>query len=573
MPPAVQNYDDEEITSFLNEEIQKCPFSFDSHNGNTDFLPERLIDVGTNSLRLVEREAIISDPAERPQYCALSYCWGPGEDARSQTRTTRNNLQSHLEGLDFDALSPVLKDAVKTTRRLSIRYLWVDALCILQDDMSDWRAHCSAMNEIYGTARVTLIAASSRTCREGFLNPKRPGVQIPYQSVRRPDISGSFMLYFTHAFSEVLYFINKNLINDLHSDLNFSQWARRGWTFQEDALAGPRIVYGNAGVYFGQGNQYVCKNGPVGSANPKFVTSLESKDEFHQTWANVLRRYAAFTKSSFTNPTDVLPALSGLAKVFGNKLQTQYIAGHWVDRLHLSLLWTYTSDTARRSLDDITERHGEKPYLVPTWSCLTRGGIAARLPDESSALQSEITICGVYMPLVGTDPYGAIRDCCLTLEGFILDLDSLSWSESPKRLVGSVGSHAEAIRFTKDGSQHQPYGSFFVFDPECTPGKKRKSGGYELKLDFQVESEDDSLLGTPGESVEQLISRVTLLLVGARESSNDSVSGGYGLVLVPNKGALERSFLRIGIFYTGTAMRNEASCLKRLMKKETIKIY
>lgn len=429
------------------------------------------------------------------------------------------------------------------------------------------------MNDIYGRARVTLIAASSRTCKEGFLNPKRSGVRIPYQSVRRPEISGEFMLYFTHAFSEFRSFMNKNLINDLHNDLTFSQWARRGWTFQEDALAGARIVYGNVGVYFGRDNQYVSKNGPVGSSDAKTVASLQSKDELHRTWANIIMRYAAFTTSSFTNSTDVLPALSGLAKIFGNKLQVEYIAGHWVDRLHLSLFWTYTSDTARRSLRDITERHSGKPYLVPTWGCLTRGGIMAMMSYASSNFQSEITIREVYMQLVGKDPYGAIRDSCLTLEWFVLHLDSLSWSESPERLVGSVSSHAEEIWFLKDPSEHQLFDRFIVFDPESTPAEERKSDTYDLGLDFKVESGSHSLLGTPEESFKQFISQVTLLLVGAITTSDGRVSAGYGPVLFPNKGALERSFLRIGIFSPEWTMLEESSCLKRLMKKDIIKIF
>lgn len=141
--------------------------------------------MGGGRLCLVDRKDIIADPAIRLYYCALSYCWGPSEDAVYQTKTTRKNIERNLESMDFDDLSPVLKDAVTTARSLSIPYLWVDALCILQDDMSDWQMQCSQMNDIYGGACVTFIAASSRNCREGFLNPNRLGLQIPYRSARR----------------------------------------------------------------------------------------------------------------------------------------------------------------------------------------------------------------------------------------------------------------------------------------------------------------------------------------------------------------------------------------------------
>ena len=109
--------------------MRKIPVHPENDHSNSDFLPERLIDVGASSLRLVERDRIRAGTAKRPQYCALSYCWGPRGDAESQKKCTTANFHHHLGSLDFGELSPVLKDAVKTTRSLSIPYLWVDSLC------------------------------------------------------------------------------------------------------------------------------------------------------------------------------------------------------------------------------------------------------------------------------------------------------------------------------------------------------------------------------------------------------------------------------------------------------------
>lgn len=586
MPPATQNYDDDEITSFLTRKLQEHPANPESGHENRKFVPERLIDVGGGRLRLVDRKDIIADPAIRPQYCALSYCWGPSEDAVYQTKTTRKNIERNLESMDFDDLSPVLKDAVTTARSLSIPYLWVDALCILQDDMSDWQMQCSQMNDIYGGACVTFIAASSRTCREAFLNPNRLGLQIPYRSARRPDISGYFTIYFTHAFNGIRSFINKSLINDLHIDLTFSQWARRGWTFQEDAMAGARIIYGNAGVYFAQETQVVSKHGAAGFFKPKVATSLQSKSELHGAWEHVVLRYANFTNASFTNPRDVLPALSGLARLFGNILQEKYVAGHWVDRLHLSLMWGYISDAARPSLNDITERQSQRTYLIPTWSCLTRGRIDTRRAYDSSETQSQIRILDIHMELDGTDPYGAIRDARLTLEGFVLDLASLSWSKSPDRLEAPVGSHGEQIWFSKDpryseGPWH--YNQFVILNPHAeislddsitldSAGKRREMGAFQthsLELDFKAEPRKYSLLGTLEEPCYHLISRATLLLL-------EGDATACGLVLIPYNGVSERSFLRIGIFSSKHSFSSQSQtvhkpfCLNMLMKRETI---
>lgn len=574
-PPATRNYGDEEIITFLAQELKKITISHGDDQENADFFPERLIDVGFNSLRLVEWDSISVGSAKRPEYCAFSYCWGPCEDAKSQTKSTSANLQHNLENLVFDDLSPVLKDAVKTTRSLCIPYLWVDSLCILQDDISDWQRQCSQMDDIYGNALVTLIAASSRTCREGFLSPKKHGLRLPYQSARRPDISGSLMMYFTHAYGEDTS-LTSHLISDLHHDLTASQWARRGWTFQEDAMANARIVFGSSRVYFGCHNDYVSMDGPAGSVNPKSVTSFQSYDELHRGWEKILHRYSAFTASSFTNPTDLLPALSGLARLFGNILQDEYLAGHWAENLHCSLMWSHNSDQVRRSLDDITNRHGQKPYLIPSWSCLTRGEIVSVLPDSNtSGCRSEINILELYMPMVGEDPYGAIENACLTLEGFVLDLASLSWSESPERLVGSSGSHVE---IWLEDPFCAPKSMYNFTISEWTPATLDSHSRYRIDLDFyQAEWVIDTLDGLRRGCYDQLISQMTMLLVGCGERYEDNILEhrfGYGLILVPLDGLSERCFLRVGTFYpTRIDEHDDLPRLQQLMKKETINIF
>lgn len=542
------------------------------------------------SLRLVERYSISAGSAKQPQYCALSYCWGSREDSDFQTKTTTKNLSHHLRNLDFDALSPVLKDAVKATRSLAIPYLWVDSLCILQDDIADWQRQCTQMNEIYGKARVTLIAASSRTCREGFLNPKRHGLRLPYQSALCPDISGSFMIYFTHAFGLTRSSPNSKLPTDLHNDLNYSQWARRGWTFQEDAMAGARIVFGAHDVYFGKPNMYcrlyVSRAGTLGYVDEKPVTSLqilERKGDLHRAWQNVIRRYSAFNASSFTKQTDVLPALSGLARIFGNILQVKYVAGHWVDMLHVSLLWWRGhDDMPPASLDEITKRFGKKQYVIPSWSCLTRGRTKFPVSYDNRRCRSEINILDVYMPTIGADPYGALQDCCLTLEGLLLDLPSVSWSEQldvpsvswseqpeTAEWVGYVDSQSGMIRLEEIITM--PTQSWctnlVISDPMA-------SHVYHLMLDFPIEPGNGSLPRRPGGPFGQLVSRATLLLVASTITYANGVPSdireGYGLLLVPIEGGALRSFLRVGIFF---AAKGTLPYLKQLMKKEKIRIF
>lgn len=47
------------------------------------------------------------------------------------------NLAQRLQGIEFDNLQTTLRDAVTTTRWLGLHYLWVDVVCLIQDDGLD----------------------------------------------------------------------------------------------------------------------------------------------------------------------------------------------------------------------------------------------------------------------------------------------------------------------------------------------------------------------------------------------------------------------------------------------------
>ncbi|KAH7076852.1 heterokaryon incompatibility protein-domain-containing protein [Paraphoma chrysanthemicola] len=143
--------------------IQTC-LSSASHSACSGFnleqqsLPTRVIDVGsgTNPPFLF----ITGGKVER--YCTLSYCWGQCSTAYN---TTRDNLVAHEKELPI--VSPELKmpktyhDAIVITRHLGVRYLWIDAICIVQDDPEDWRAEAAKMKDIYQNSYCTIAATGS----------------------------------------------------------------------------------------------------------------------------------------------------------------------------------------------------------------------------------------------------------------------------------------------------------------------------------------------------------------------------------------------------------------------------
>jgi hypothetical protein len=126
--------------------------------------PARLLYVNssnTSSIRLVERKMNM-------EYIALSYCWG-GDDSM---KLTNLEFDSWAQSIPVINLPKTIRDAIICTRRLGLDYLWVDRLCIIQDNAADVTQQIAVMPEIYGMAYLTLSASSAVTSQDGFLQSR-----------------------------------------------------------------------------------------------------------------------------------------------------------------------------------------------------------------------------------------------------------------------------------------------------------------------------------------------------------------------------------------------------------------
>ncbi|ORY09011.1 heterokaryon incompatibility protein-domain-containing protein, partial [Clohesyomyces aquaticus] len=126
-------------------------------------LPTRVIDVGTNAdgatVRLVETKR------RRDHYIALSHCWGP--PTKRPLCTSKATFPQHLAGIHISSLPKTFRDAVAITRLLNLRYLWIDSLCIIQDDRNDWSMEAPRMGAFYSGAHLVIAASGARDSTEG----------------------------------------------------------------------------------------------------------------------------------------------------------------------------------------------------------------------------------------------------------------------------------------------------------------------------------------------------------------------------------------------------------------------
>ncbi|KAK1689288.1 heterokaryon incompatibility protein-domain-containing protein [Colletotrichum godetiae] len=143
------------------------------------FLPTRLIDGGqceTDIPRLVDvggmlnsLESLNSVTIDTFRYAALSYCWGSKQDALKQVKSTRDTMSTHSQGIALSPMGPFVRDTVKVFRALNIKYLWVDALCIIQGDKVDWGQESQMMGHIYYFGSLTICPVSWKSCLQGYL--------------------------------------------------------------------------------------------------------------------------------------------------------------------------------------------------------------------------------------------------------------------------------------------------------------------------------------------------------------------------------------------------------------------
>lgn len=117
-------------------------------------LPTRVIQIPTDNdetqLRLVDSDGISDN------YAALSYAWGTD---RHPNMTTSTNKEAYYQQINLSNLPKTLQDAVVTTKKLGIKYLWVDSMCIVQDDEEDKMDEIRKMRHIFKNAYCTIIGA------------------------------------------------------------------------------------------------------------------------------------------------------------------------------------------------------------------------------------------------------------------------------------------------------------------------------------------------------------------------------------------------------------------------------
>lgn len=350
----------------MREWIQDCEQSHGSDCGEgfeaTTSLPYRVIDV--QSLRLHQSSA-----GEVGKYAALTYCWGcqtvPGALVGANLEALNGNIR-------LESLPQTIKDAIFVTQRLGLRYIWIDAYCIIQDSIEDKNKQIARMGEVYSQAYVTLSASTSASVYDGFLHKRHPRARaasdawleicpyeyprllVPFRHPNRQGVTGTAVLQEGNGIRQ---WEENESENESKSPIMY-----RSWTFQERLLSRRVLIFGAHELYW-QCNRAERSCGTYDETGeyrrPIFLSNDgHIKDKYiGMVWRDLIRQYSG---RDITHEEDRLVALAGVASRFSETHggKDVYLAGLWRSQMWESLLWVTKSEECSRP----------SVYVAPTWS-------------------------------------------------------------------------------------------------------------------------------------------------------------------------------------------------------------
>ncbi|KAF2192792.1 HET-domain-containing protein, partial [Zopfia rhizophila CBS 207.26] len=291
--------------------------------------PTRLIDVGkqgesqwpnlihTKSLSVHERKMLV--------YTTLSHRWGKHQS--QPLMTTKETEHAHIDGISPDEIPSTFRDAILITRRLGIRFIWIDSLCIIQDDPADWQAEAARMSDVYRGSHLNIAAMDAEDCHGGcHLDSIEPPLQIrgstegPEIRIRIPPADvGS---------------VSQSLLNE------------RGWIFQELVLAN-RILYCSKEQFYWQcRGRSTSEDGYIDHSrglNFQCLSTARSSFFESQRTSPLMKRWwqwaSDYVKRDFTVDEDRLAALAGITELQQEEMVSTPILGLWKETFISDLMW------------------------------------------------------------------------------------------------------------------------------------------------------------------------------------------------------------------------------------------
>ncbi|KAL6866438.1 hypothetical protein ACO1O0_002549 [Amphichorda felina] len=379
--------------------------------GQTPELPTRVIDIGP--LDGSETPRVFLSEGMRAEYVTLSHCWG----GKISPLLTGDTLSSFQVALPYSTLPANFKDAIRITRELGCRYVWIDSLCIIQDSKGDWQQESKKMAPYYSNSTLTICALASSGSTTGILNPPRNTPWNPKPTKLRVLSDGN------QEFNVEVQRMDQEeetlRVLDMHSPLT-----ARGWTLQESILSSRILFFGSQQIYWKCPGGFQAADGaPMPNRFPPYeyggLSSVlhEKTSKQPPNRLDLLQEYydlvVDYSQRNLSFDSDKFPAYSGLAQCLQPYIGGDYVAGIWTSDLKRGLLWYPEMSYCRHV----------QSYRAPSWSwAVTNGSICfgpESLPSSARGLQ---LVDHSVSPKDRSNPYGELYEAMLVVEGLMMPL-------------------------------------------------------------------------------------------------------------------------------------------------------
>jgi hypothetical protein len=308
------------------------------------FIPTRLIDVGTTTEAPVRLCIRGEDPIGGP-YVTLSYT---GNTASVKGLRTCNIDEMRMS-ITQDDLPKIFKQAIQVARTLGVRYLWIDALCVVQDIPADKQREAALRGDIFSNSRCTIAATHAKLPDDGLFTLRNPFHYVRYVFMVDLSIRNKLQKYFLE---DSCYFTSRVDDGPLCQEASFVQ----------DRILCPRIIHFTRDMLFWECRQCTaCDEYPVTlpfdqskrtkPAIPRNLrinqTAMNPKqpDSHRFFWGGIVRRAS---QTNLKPEEDRLTQIAGIAERFSNMIHSHYVAGLFQCSLATDLLWQSESPAKSR---------------------------------------------------------------------------------------------------------------------------------------------------------------------------------------------------------------------------------
>lgn len=307
----------------------------------------------------------------RMRYIALSYTWG-----RSRVfTTTENNIKGLLKhgGISniFDMLPRTIRDSIELVRNLGERYLWVDSLCIIQDNERSWALNSSVMDLVYGNAYFTICAADGHDSSAGLraLYAKRQQLVAQYS----PEI---------------------RLISTQPAERYVSQstWNTRAWTFQERLLSQRTLIFVDGRVFFqcrstARSVDIITEDDSAGWSIDFIGSPMQMLQNLSESPLLIYKKLLEmYLLRDLTFQKDILAAFYGIGNFVCQTLGGDLIHGLPSSHFDWALLWEARDCAKRRVCEG-----GVGGVVFPSWSwCGWMGDMIEYKPQMLSGCEENL---------------------------------------------------------------------------------------------------------------------------------------------------------------------------------------